>query len=366
MHNITVSRTAQPRTRPPADADLGFGRYFTDHAFVMRWTSAKAWHDAAVVDRDALPNLNPAAKVLHYGQGVFEGMKAFAGDGVAVNVFRPDSHIKRMNDGAKRLSLPTVDFEVVWRGLTELLRLDRAWIPTQPGQSLYLRPVLIGTEPTLGVSSANECLFYILASPVGSYYKDEGSGPVRILATEDYVRAFPGGTGAVKAIGNYAGSLLAADIARNHGYAQVLWLDAVEHRYIEEVGTMNLFLVIDDVLVTPTLSGTIIPGITRDSIVKLSRDSGLRVEERRIAIDEVVERAANRSLTECFGTGTAVVVSPVSTIGYRGQDILIGSPGQHPVAARLLREITELQRGGAVDRFGWLRRICTLEDSIAA
>jgi branched-chain amino acid aminotransferase len=358
---IQIKPTSTPRLIPVLDSNLGFGKHFTDHAFFMKWNSKKGWHSKTVCDRDALPSIGLSAKVLNYGQGLFEGIKAFKTNDGVVQAFRPDSHIKRLNNGAKRLCLPQVNFTDAWDGISELLRLDSQWIPEGNGSALYLRPVLAGVEESLGVSSATECLFYVLASPVSSYYKDEGFGPVKILVSEEHIRAFPGGTGNIKAIGNYAGSLLAADIAKNLGYTQVLWLDAIERQYVEEVGTMNIFFVFEGKIVTPELSaGTILAGITRDSVIKLCRDEGMVVEERKISIKEIVQRSHDGTMTECFGTGTAVVISPVSEIGYQDMRIKIGVLGQNPIAASLFSTISETQIGKQIDRFGWIRRLNAL------
>ena len=276
----------------PDESNLGFGKSFADHMFVMPYDAGAGWHDPVVKGYQNF-SLDPAAMVFHYGQAIFEGLKAYRGHDDQIYLFRPEDNIRRMNSSAKRMCMPELPVEVVVDGLKQLVRLDSDWVPRARGASLYIRPTMIATEAALGVRPAKQYLFFIITSPVGAYYP-EGFNPVKIYVTDKYVRAVPGGVGHVKTAGNYAASIMAAMEAQQQGFTQVLWLDAVERRYVEEVGTMNIFFLLDNELVTPPLGGSILPGITRDSVLRLTRDWGLKVSERRITIDEVVAQS-NRS-----------------------------------------------------------------------
>lgn len=349
--SISVTRASAPRELPPVDK-LGFGQYFTDHMFLMDWDRSHGWHDPRIVPYGPI-SLDPAAAVLHYGQELFDGFKAFRGDDDVVRLFRPDRHWKRMRDGAVRLCMPPVDEMLAHAGLVELIRIDRRWVPQAPGTALYARPVVIATEPFLGVRPAERYLFFLILSPVGAYYA-EGMNPVRIWVEREHSRAARGGLGATKTGANYAASLYSAFEAKKRGFAQVLWLDAAEHEYLEEVGTMNLFLRIGDEVVTPPLGGTILPGVTRDSVITLLGDWGIRVTERRIGLSEVVAAHRSGALKEVFGTGTAAVISPVGELATDGERIIVGGGKIGELSARLYDEITGLQRGTRPDRHGWL------------
>jgi branched-chain amino acid aminotransferase len=351
MSAISVQLTRDPRPRP-ADAALGFGKYFTDHMFVMDWVAGRGWHEPRVVPYGPL-SLDPAAAVLHYGQAMFEGLKAFRGRDGKVRLFRIDHHCRRMQAGAPRLCLPPVEAELMRAAVLELVRADRDWVPSSPGTALYIRPTLIASEPFLGVRPAERCTFFIINSPVGAYYA-EGMKPVKIWVERSYVRAAPGGLGAVKAGANYAASLLAAETARRAGFAQVLWLDASEHRWLEEVGTMNLFLKIRGELVTPPLGGTILAGVTRDCVIALARGWGLPVSERRISMDEVIAAHRAGDLEEVFGSGTAAVISPVGELASGDERIVVNDGAIGPTAQRLYDEITGIQAGTRPDPHGWL------------
>ncbi|WP_374001457.1 branched-chain amino acid aminotransferase [Bdellovibrio bacteriovorus] len=350
MTTITKTLTTSPKALPPSN-QLGFGQHFSDHMFVAKFTEGKGWSEAAIVPYGPL-SLDPGASVFHYGQALFEGMKVFRQQDGKVVFFRPEFNQRRMADGAARLCLEAPPLELFMDALQELVAVDERWIPEGPNTSLYIRPTLIGSEPFLGVRPSRETIFFILLSPVGSYYS-EGTKPIKIWAEEKYLRAAPGGLGAVKAGANYASSLKAALDAKKQGYSQVLWLD-VEHQGIEEVGTMNVFFVFDNEIVTPALNGSILPGGTRDAILELLRSKGLPVVERRITITEVIERLGRGELKEVFGTGTAAVISPVGVLHYRGKDWIINNNENGPLSNELYSEITAIQRGTQPDKLNWL------------
>ncbi|WP_374032344.1 branched-chain amino acid aminotransferase [Bdellovibrio bacteriovorus] len=350
MTTITKNLTATPKTLPPSD-QLGFGQHFSDHMFVAKYTEGKGWSEAGVVPYGPL-SLDPGASVFHYGQALFEGMKAFRKEDGEVVFFRPEFNYHRLAEGAARLCLEAPPMDLFMEGLHQVVAADERWIPKGPNTSLYIRPTLIGSEPFLGVRPSRETMFFILLSPVGSYYS-EGTKPIKIWTEEKYLRAAPGGLGAVKAGANYASSLKAALEAKKKGYAQVLWLD-VEHQGIEEVGTMNVFFVFDNEIVTPALNGSILSGGTRDAILQLLRSKNLPVVERRITIKEVVDRLAKGELKEAFGTGTAAVISPVGVLHYQGKDWTINNNENGPLSTQLYNEITAIQRGAQADTLNWL------------
>ncbi len=351
---VTKSTTIGQKPRPK-DSDLGFGRYFTDHMFLMDYTRDKGWHDPRIESYQSL-DLDPAAMVLHYGQEVFEGLKAYHLPDGGIALFRPDKNIERLNASARRMVMPEMDPNLVLQAMKELVLLERDWIPTSEGTSLYIRPTMIANEPALGVRPAEQFLFYIIAGPVGAYYP-EGFKPTRIFVTDEYVRAAKGGSGVAKTSGNYGRTLLAAKQAAERGYTQVLWLDAKERKYVEEVGTSNIFFLVEDELVTPPLGGTILPGITRDSVLELARSWGLNVSERPISIDEVVEGCKSGALKEMFATGTAAVISPVGEIGYQGEVLVIADGGTGELSQTLYNGITAIQYGHEDDPFGWRVRL---------
>ena len=352
---VTLATPEQKRRKPADDSTLGFGKFFSDHMFLMRYREGAGWHDARIVPYRPL-SLDPAAMVFHYGQEIFEGLKAYRGAGNALCLFRPDRTFERMNRSASRLCMPEIPEADVLAAVTALLRVDREWVPGSRGTSLYLRPTMIATEPALGVRPSAEYLFFIITGPVGSYYAG-GREPVRILVEETYVRAAKGGLGDVKAGANYAASLLAARNAREKGYDQVLWLSADGREEVEEVGTMNIFFVIGDEIVTPPLSGSILPGVTRDSVLRIARDWGWAVSERRIDMAELRRAVADGTLREAFGTGTAAVISPVGALHYRGENFVIDGAGSGAVSRKLFAEITGIQYGEIGDRYGWVRRV---------
>ena len=344
------------KARPkPDEKALGFGRYFTDHMLTISYTEGRGWHDPVIRGYEKF-SLDPAAMVLHYGQAIFEGLKAYRGENGGIYLFRPSANLERMNRSAARMCMPQFSVAEVLAGLQQLLLLEQEWIPRARGATLYIRPTMIATEAALGVRPSREYLFYIILSPVGAYYP-EGFNPVRIFVTDKYVRAVPGGVGHVKTAGNYAASIMAALEAQQAGFTQVLWLDAVERQYIEEVGTMNIFFVINGQVITPPLGGSILPGITRDSVLRLVADWGLPVVERRISIDEVLAANADGSLKEIFGTGTAAVISPVGSLHYKGQDCLIGDGRTGELSQRLFDEILAIQYGRKPDPYGWVVKV---------
>ena len=343
------------KEKPKAGTALGFGKYFTDYMFTMNYTRGQGWHDACIRPYEPF-RLDPATSILHYAQGVFEGMKAFLQPDGSVCVFRPDENWARMNRSAERMCMPQFPPELAQEGLERLLRIERDWIPRGRGNALYIRPVMIATRAMLGVHASTEYLFYIILSPVGSYYA-HGLEPTRLLVEDFYVRSAIGGTGEAKCLGNYAASMKAGERAEELGFDQVLWLDAAEKRYVEEVGSMNIFFVIGEEVVTPALVGSILPRITRKSCLKILRDGGYRVSERRIAIDEVIAAAQDGSLKEAFGTGTAAVISPVGLIRYRDRDYTTGDGRMGAITKMLYDSVTGIQYGEREDVYGWRKPV---------
>lgn len=343
------------KAKPRDESQLGFGKIFTDHFFTMTYHTGRGWHDP-MVEPYRLLQLEPSAICLHYAQEIFEGMKAYRGKGGAIYLFRPMENIRRMNISAERLCMPQIDEGLFLDALTKLILIDKEWIPRGSGTSLYIRPTMIATEPVIGVHPAHEYLFFIIAGPVGAYYP-EGFAPTKIYVTEEYCRSVPGGTGYCKAGGNYASSLYATEIAKGMGYTQVLWLDAIERKYVEEVGTSNMFFMIGDELITAPLAGTILPGVTRDSVIRLAESWGVKVSERRLSMDEVMAAIAGGTLREAFASGTAAVVSPVGHIYYRGAEHAINGGKTGALTERLYNEILQIQYGMKDDPFGWSMKI---------
>jgi branched-chain amino acid aminotransferase len=350
QNGITITRTTSPKPKPK-DSALAFGNVFTDHMFLMDYRDDKGWYDARIEPYGPLA-LDPATAVLHYAQSMFEGLKAFRGQDGRVRLFRPDKHAERLNNTARRLCIPTIEPELVLRSWTRLVDLDRDWVPRAVGTSLYVRPTIIASEPFLGVRPSKEYVYFVILSPVGAYYA-EGMNPVRILVDDTYVRAVPGGLGQAKASANYAASLYPAEHAKHEGFTQVLYLDGVHRKYIEEVGTMNMMLRLGDEVVTPPLAGSILPGVTRDSALTLLREWGVPVAERQVSIDEVVDAARAGTLREAFGTGTAAVISPVGELVYRGERIVVNQGRIGELTQRLYDAIVGIQYGTAPDTRGW-------------
>ena len=351
MENLTIQLTQNPKEKPAKGAKLGFGAVFTDHMLVMNYDKGIGWHDARIVPFGPI-SLSPASTCLHYAQETFEGMKAYRAEDGRVLLFRPEENFKRMNISNERLCIPPLDVDFCVEACKELVWLERDWIPEDKASSLYLRPMCIGIEAKLGVKDADNYLFMILCSPSGPYYAS-GLKPVKIYVEEEYVRAVRGGVGFAKTGGNYASSMLAQSVAHDKGYAQVLWLDGVERKYIGEVGAMNIFFVIDGEVVTPALDGSILSGITRKSIIELLREEGYRVTERRLSIQEVADAYAAGKLQEVFGSGTAAVISPVGELKW-GDDVMIINNGEiGPISARMYKTLTDIQWGRAEGPEGW-------------
>jgi branched-chain amino acid aminotransferase len=334
---------------------LGFGNIFTDHMLEIKYSAdAGGWQTPEIKPLENLV-MHPATMMLHYGQQVFEGLKAFTGPNENdVFLFRPDMNIARFNRSCQRLCIPTLDPKIFLDEMSKLIRMERDWIPRTPGTSLYVRPTILAMDVHLGVRPSKEYLFFIILSPVGAYYP-EGFNPVRILVTHEYVRACRGGIGEAKTCGNYAASLLAAEKAHQEGFTQVLWLNAVDKVSVEEVGTMNIFFRIKDEVITPALEGSILPGVTRDSVITYAREvMKLKVSERHVSIEDVVAAAGAGDLQEIFGSGTAAVISPVSHFRYKGTDYQVGDGKTGSVAARLFEDITGMQTGHKPDPYGWV------------
>jgi branched-chain amino acid aminotransferase len=346
---ISISKTNAPKQKPNEDT-LGFGQYFSDHMFLMDYTAGQGWHDPRIVPHGPLP-LDPAALCLHYGQELFEGLKAYRGADDRVRLFRYKDNIARFNRSCERLDVPVIGEETFREALLALLRLEMDWVPRSPDTSLYIRPYLIATDPFIGVRSSKKYLFILLLSPVGAYYKG-GLTPTKIYVETDDVRAVRGGMGNVKVAANYAATIRAQTRAEAKGYTQVMWLDALERKYVEEVGTSNAFFVIGDAVVTPPI-GTILPGITRDSCLRLLREWGIPAEERQISIGEVWQAHADGTLREAFATGTAAVVSPVGVFHYQGDTITVADSAVGPIARRLYDTLTGIQWGRLPDTMGW-------------
>ncbi len=352
---LTKVSPEQLKTPPATLAGVEFGTVFSDHMFCMEWDDGKGWHSTQIKPYGPL-KLEPSSMVLHYAQMSFEGLKAYKIKSGEHALFRPRENFKRMNRTAQRMCIPEVDVDEMLDVLKQLLHLDSGWVPGEDGTSLYVRPTILATEEAIGLKVSSKYLFFIILSPVGPYYP-QGFNPVNIMVSEKYVRAVPGGIGFAKTGGNYAASILAEKEAKENGYTQVLWLDAVERRYIEEVGSMNIFFVIDDNIVTPMLTGSILPGITRMSVIELAKNWGLNVEEKRISIDEVLNGLENGSVTEVFGAGTAAVISPVGILAHKGKDFQVGNGETGPVAMRFYENLTGIQYGRESDPFGWLELI---------
>jgi len=335
---------------------LGFGRYFTNRMFRQLYNPENGWHDAAIVAYQPLA-LDPASQVLHCGQDVFEGAKAYRRPDGRINLFRIDQNIARFNRSAIRMGMPQIDAAAHIDAIRTLVRLEHEWIPTQPGSALYIRPVMVSTESTLEVRASRTFLHFIILSPVGPYF-GAGLTPVPVFISHDYVRAVRGGTGEAKTIANYAGSILATEEARQLGFQQVLWLDAVERRLVEEVGGMNIAFVYDgNRISTPALSGSILPGVTRDSILCLAPDLGLQATEDRIDVNDMLADIESGRITEVFAMGTGAVIAPVGRFRYKGKDYVINGDRTGPVAQRLFDALTDIQYGRVVDAYGWTQAI---------
>lgn len=350
MEPLQVIRTSQPKNKPN-EGELGFGKYFSDHMFVADYTSERGWQNARIIPYGPI-SLEPSAMVLHYGQEVFEGMKAYRGMNGEINLFRPEKNIQRMNMSCDRLGIPQVDPEWMLEAICKLVEIDCDWIPQRVENSLYIRPFIIATEPCLGVRAAKEYQLLIITSPVGAYYSS-GLAPVSIYVEDQYVRAVRGGTGAAKTSINYASSIKAQEEAKRQGYSQVMWLDGIEQRYIEEVGSMNVFFKVDGEVITPELNGSILPGVTRDSVIAMLKHWEISVTERKITVEELFEAHQQGKLEEAFGTGTAAVISPIGAMKWGEQSIQINEGHIGEVSGRLYDSITGIQQGKIDDPLHW-------------
>jgi len=347
---MKIVKAAQSRLKGVDFEHLGFGEVFSDHMLSAEFKGGK-WEEAKIVPYGPI-EIDPAICSLHYGQIIFEGLKAFCGRNRSIYLFRPQKYHERMNKSCKRLCIPEVDLNVFLNGLKELIGLDKEWVPKKQGYSLYIRPFIFATDNFLGVKVSDTYRFLIITGPVGAYYK-EGINPVKLITPGGYVRASRGGLGAAKTPANYAATLLPAEEAKKKGFTQVLWLDGIEGKYVEEVGTMNLLFLIGDELITPPLEGTILPGVTRDSVIQLARDWGIKVSERRVSIDDIFTASKKGALKEVFGSGTAAVISPVGEIHHGGQKIVVNDNKIGTLAQKLYDEITGIQYGEKPDKFGW-------------
>jgi branched-chain amino acid aminotransferase len=350
MYNFPITRTENPKTKPNPDT-LRFGTEFTDHMFIMDYEEGKGWIDGRIVPYGPL-SLDPAAVVFHYAQEMFEGLKAYKTKEGKVQLFRPDMNAKRTNRTNDRLCIPQMDEELYVEAIKALVAVDADWIPEKEGTSLYIRPFIIADEPFLGVRRSNHYKFIVILSPVGPYYVG-GLTPTKIYVEDKYVRATAGGTGEAKCGGNYAASLKAQEEAHAKGYEQILWLDGVERKYVEEIGTSNAFFVIDNEVITAPLAGTILPGITRDSVIQILKQKGYKVSERKLAIDEVVEAYKAGKFQEMFASGTAAVISPVGELSYMGEKMVINNGEIGAIAQEMYDTIYGIQTGTVEDTMGW-------------
>lgn len=355
MLDIKVTKTQAPKKKPEKGEKLGFGKIFTDHMFMMNYTEGKGWYDPRIVPFHNL-TMSPAAMVFHYGQEMFEGLKAYRGEDGKTYLFRPDMNAKRTNVTNERLCIPYLPEEDFVQAVSAVVKLDQDWIPEGKGTSLYIRPFIIATDEFLGVAPSENYLFVVILSPSGAYY-ESGLEPVGIWIEDEYVRAVRGGMGYTKTGGNYAASLKAQVKAHDAGYSQVLWLDGVERKYIEEVGAMNIFFKIDGKVVTPMLNGSILPGITRDSVIHLCKEWGIPTEERKISIDEIDEAYKSGKLEEVFGTGTAAVISPVGKLRWKDEIMEINGGKIGELSQKIYDTVTGIQLGKLPDTHGWRHEV---------
>ena len=347
---MKITETKKSRLKEVDFENLAFGEIFSDHMLGMEYKAGK-WGSQQITPYGPM-EISPAICSLHYAQIIFEGLKAFHGKNGSIYIFRPQKYHERMNQSCKRLCIPEVSLDAFLNGLKELITLDKGWVPKKRGYSLYIRPFIFATDNFLGVKVSDTYRYIVITSPVGAYYK-EGINPVRLITSGEYIRASKGGLGAAKTPANYAATLLPGEEAKKKGFTQVLWLDGIERKYVEEVGTMNLFFLIGDELITPPLEGTILPGVTRDSVIHLARDWGVKASERRLSIDEVFAASKKGTLKEVFGSGTAAVISPVGEIHHEGQKMIVNENKIGPLAQKLYDEITGIQYGERPDKFGW-------------
>ncbi|MDX8046241.1 branched-chain amino acid aminotransferase [Gracilibacillus sp. S3-1-1] len=353
-NKITYIKNENVKEKPASD-QLSFGKYFTDHMFIQDYTPDKGWHNARIKPYEPLI-LDPAAIVFHYGQTVFEGLKAYRTEDNTIQLFRPDKNMERLNHSNDRLCIPQIDEEFAIDAIKQLVEIDQDWVPNAPGTSLYIRPFIISTEPYLGVAPSANYQFIVILSPVGAYYA-EGINPVKIAVENQFVRAVKGGTGEAKTAGNYASSLKAQEQVASEGYAQVLWLDGVEKKYIEEVGSMNVFFKVNGEVITPELNGSILEGVTRNSVIELLKSWDIPVTERKITMQELNDHYEKGELEEAFGSGTAAVISPVGELAWEGKKMVINNGDTGEIAKRLYDVLTGIQYGKENDPFDWLVKV---------
>ena len=354
MVDIKITRASVLKEKP-ASSTLVFGKSMTDHMFIADYDEGQGWHDPRIVPYGPL-QIDPAAKVLHYAEEIFEGLKAYRTADGTIQMFRPLDNIARMNKSAERLCLPQIPEELALAGITELVKLERDWVPHEEGTSLYIRPFMIGTDPALGVHSSHHVQYIVIVCPVGAYYP-EGLAPVKIYVESEDVRAVKGGTGMAKTGGNYAASLRAGDRAEKQGYSQVLWLDGVHRKYIEEVGAMNVMFKVNGKILTPDLNGSVLDGITRRSCIQLLKDWGYEVEERRISYEELFQAAEDGTLEEAWGTGTAAVVSPIGELAMEGKKVTISGNQIGELTQKLYDNLTGIQWGRLADPHNWIMKL---------
>lgn len=352
--DIRIEKTTSPKQKPDEKA-LGFGNYFTDHMFVMDYTEGIGWHDAAIVPYAPM-ELDPATLVLHYAQETFEGLKAYRTENGDINLFRPEMNARRMMKSNERLCMAQFPEDMFVEAVNALVDFERDWVPSEPNTSLYIRPFQFATESAVGVHASKKYKFVIILSPVGAYYAT-GLAPVKIYVEDEYVRAVKGGTGFAKCGGNYAASIAAQTKAAKLGYSQVLWLDGVERKYVEEVGTMNVMFKVGGEVFTAPIDGSVLPGITRDSCIKLLKDWGIKVNETRLSIDELMQAAREGKLEEAFGTGTAAVISPVGELYYKGETAVINGGETGELTQKLYDTLTGIQWGKIEDNYGWTHTV---------
>lgn len=349
--SIKVQKTTNSRIGQLDYNKIVFGHLFSDHMFMVDYVSGK-WQDAQILPYGNIP-MSPATSALHYGQAIFEGMKAYKNEKGEVFLFRPFDNHKRINISAERMAMATIPEEIFMEGLKQLVALDKDWVPDTDGSSLYIRPFIIGTDEFIGVKPSDNYRFYIITSPAGKYY----NAPVKVLVETNYIRAVEGGVGYVKASGNYGRSLFPTRLAQQRGYQQIIWTDSKNHRYLEESGTMNLMVVIDDVLITPPIGDTILAGITRDSVLTLARDWKMKVQERKISIDEVIDAHKRGTLEEMFGTGTAATIAHISTIGFEGKDYELPPTEGRIFSNRVAQELENIRKGKSEDKHNWMYKV---------
>ncbi|MCR4949982.1 MAG: branched-chain amino acid aminotransferase [Solobacterium sp.] len=356
MLDIKITKTTAPKAKPTDESKLGFGKIFSDHMFVMEYDKGQGWHDPRIEPYHPF-ELSPASSVLHYAQEVFEGMKAYRSADGKILMFRPDCNAKRFNDSCDRLCIPTIPEEDFIQACKTLVELEKDWVPYAKDTSLYIRPFVFAADDGLGVHAAHHYIFCIIVAPSGAYYA-EGLAPVRIYVEDEYIRTAPGLTGFAKCGGNYAASIKSGELAQQLGYSQVLWLDGIEHKYVEEVGAMNIFFKIDGKIYTAACTGTVLPGVTRRSVIELCKDMGYEVIEGKIAVEDIGKAGEEGRLEEVFGTGTAAVISPVKELRYKGKDLKIGDGSIGELSQKLYDTLTDIQWGRTPDTKGWVVTVC--------